>query len=912
MADAAPGGPKSPRGVPDPAPVKRPAPRTGGPPVIPARPAGVAGSSSRIPTVPGAAPPPLPPKAPEARPTGVVTSTKIPAPSPARPAQPPSSAKMQNPAAAPAGPAAPPRPAGPGASSTRVPVAPTAPAQPLSSTKMANPAAAPRAETRAPVAAPAPAQPPSSAKMQNPAAVPAGPAAPPRPAAPGASSTKIPLQAARAETRAPAAAPASTRPAQPLPPSSTKMQSPVVPPRPPVPPPSPPPLVEMSLLEDDEPEVTLPVADPSELILKTEASPSNPPVLVLKNKIAVLEERVAHGGFGEIWCGRVLNPFALVAERVVRGEDSPKWLGLDDLPLPEPVVDADGLVPETIPITDPLMIQKVYDGAERLWNEYLVKNAADPGAAREAYHGLLEMIDPILLDNPKIAVKVLKPALPAEQVAKDPSLAVQIRSESERRFAKESDLLRRLRHPNIVRRFGLVIDPDVGWCMLLEYIEGDDLEKVMKKLPHHRLPLPVAAVKVLEIAEALEFAHKQGILHRDLKPANIMLSAKDGRAILTDFGIGRWTDESMTQQLTMPGSMVGTPRYMAPEQIAGEKLTERTDMYQLGTLLFEMVAGQPAYGGLDQTTLFTMIAKGDVAHPVYIREVLPDISADFEALVEVARDKDPRNRWEFEEFIEKAKAIIAGQRYTQRRTERSMSQADVKRAYRRVVRLRKELSWREHRLGTEIHYVRLQEGIRDVRRLLEEKRHDDAMAAVEELTKDVQPLSDRYAGLKDEVAKLVREVQLAVSQDRAFRMLALAAGHLGHRNFPAVGATLNAAEQHLHALPEEGYVDVRNVFRRLREKFEPYRPFVEVFNTVTSSFVQEVARGIRDLYQLTAAMQPVEASRIRSLLEKVRAAEILLQSIHADKIGPAYEKTVKGLQEQRDALESLRQSPHVK
>jgi serine/threonine protein kinase len=706
-----------------------------------------------------------------------------------------------------------------------------------------------------------------------------------------------PAAAARAETRAPVSPP------------------PVVVPRPPVAPaPGPRPPVEEAapLLSDDEPEVTLPAADPSELILKTEPSPSNPPVLVLKNKIAVLEERVAHGGFGEVWAGRVLNPFALVAERVVRGEDSPKWLGLDDLPLPDLVVDADGMVPETVPITDPLLIQKVYDAAERLWNEYLAKRASDPGAAGEEYHGLLEMIDPVLLENPKIAVKVLKPALPAEQVAKDPGLAVQIRNESERRFAKESDLLRRLRHPNIVRRFGLVIDPDVGWCMLLEYIEGDDLEKVMKKLPHHRLPLPVAAVKVLEIAEALHFAHLQGILHRDLKPANIMLSAKDGRAILTDFGIGRWTDESMTQQLTIPGSMVGTPRYMAPEQIAGEKLTERTDMYQLGTLLFEMVAGQPAYGGLDQTTLFSMIAKADAAHPVYIREVLPEISSDFESLVEVARDKDPRNRWEFEEFIEKTKAIIGGQRYTQRRSDRGLSQADVKRAYRRVVRLRKELAWREHRLGTEIHYVRLQEGIRDVRTMLDEKRYDEAMAAVEELSKDVQPLSDRYADLKGEVAKLVREVQLAVSQDRAFRMLALAAGHLGHRNFPAVGATLTAAEQHLHALPEDGYVDVRNVFRRLREKFEPYRPFVEVFNTVTNSFVQEVARGIRDLYQLSAAMQPVEESRIRSLLEKVHAAEILLRSIHADKIGPAYEKTVKGLQEQRDALESLRQSPHTR
>jgi serine/threonine protein kinase len=657
------------------------------------------------------------------------------------------------------------------------------------------------------------------------------------------------------------------------------------------------------------PEATKPV---TKQVTKAEAPPPAAPAMVLKNKIAVLEERVAHGGFGEVWAGRVLNPFALVAERIVRGENSPKSLGLTDLPLSEPVVGEDGTVQEAETITDPILIQQVFDAAERLWNGYLAKHGDDPEAANREYHQILELIDPDLLESPRVAVKILKPALPADQAAKDPGLALQVRNESERRFVKESQLLRRLRHPNIVRRFGLVIDPDVGWCMLLDYIEGDDLDQVLHSLPNHRMPYTTAAAKALEVAEALHYAHRKGVIHRDLKPANIMLSAKDGRAILTDFGIGRWADESVTQALTMPGSMVGTPRYMAPEQIAGEKLTDRTDMYQLGTLLFEMLAGRPAYGGLDQTTLFTMIAKTDVGHPVYLREILPEISPDLETLVEVARDKDPKNRWDFEEFIEKLRAIIAGQRFTQKRAERTMSQDQIKRAYRRVVRLRKELAWREHRLGTEIHYVRLQEGIRDVRRLLEEKKHDQAMALVEELTKEVQTLSDRYKPLKEEVARLVESVQLAVAQDRAFRMLALAAGHLGQKNFPVVGATLNAAEQHLHALPGEGHTDVRNVYRRLRDRFEPYRPFVEVFNTVQNSFVQEVDRGIQELRQMGAAMQPIDESRIRSLNEKINAAEILLRSIEPDKIGSAYGKIVRELQEQRNALASLQRSGPAK
>jgi serine/threonine protein kinase/cell division protein FtsB len=689
------------------------------------------------------------------------------------------------------------------------------------------------------------------------------------------------------------------------------------PPSPAAPPPVPP--SSSSRSASTEPSRALPkkpqAPEAAALAQTPDARPPEPPRvpsrLFLKNNLAVLEERVASGGFGEVWSARVLNPFALVAERVVRGEEDPKWLGLEDLPAPPPAMaTTPGAEPEPefAPLTDPGVVRRVYDAADHLWKEYLDLRQKDSDRAREANRNLLELIDPALLQSSRIAVKVFRPAMLREMLANDPAGADQIREESERRFIKENDLLRRLQHPGIVRRFGLVNDSEIGWCLLLEFIEGDNLDEVLKKLPGHRLPLAVAAAKALEIADALDFAHRQGIIHRDLKPSNIMLSAKDSRAVLTDFGIGRWTDESRTQQLTIPGAMVGTPRYMAPEQILGERVTERTDMYQLGTLLFEMVGGQAAYAGFDQTSLFAMISKPNLSHPVYLRDLLPEISNDFETLIEVARDKDPGNRWDFDEFIDRLRALLQSGRLVQQRAERAVTHTDLKRSYRRATRLRKVLSWRERRLGSQIHIVRLQEEIQRTRQMLEDRKFDDALVAVEALAKEAESLSDRSESLKTEIARLLREVQLAVSQHRAFRMLALATQHLGQANYPAVGAALNAVEQHLHTLPLDGYTEVRNVYRRLLEKFEPCRPFVQVFNTVQTSFIHDVAAGIRELIQLAEAKQPVSVDRLRLLSEKIAAAQIMLRSIEPAKIGPVYERTVKTLQEQRATIEMLQQT----
>src|SRR5205814_477560 len=165
--------------------------------------------------------------------------------------------------------------------------------------------------------------------------------------------------------------------------------------------------------------------------------------------------------------------------------------------------------------------------ADRLSEEYLDRRRKDRERAAEEYRDLLALLDPLLRSERSIAVKVLRP--PA---AKDPDLEAVIVEESLRRFLQENDMLRGLDHPGIVRRLGLVQDPRMGWCLLMDYLEGDTLHEHLEKRKDRRMPIEEALRRVGEIAEALQYVHARGIIHRDLKPQNVMIRQDNSRAVI--------------------------------------------------------------------------------------------------------------------------------------------------------------------------------------------------------------------------------------------------------------------------------------------------------------------------------------------------------------------------------------------
>ncbi|HEX7838535.1 MAG TPA: serine/threonine-protein kinase [Kofleriaceae bacterium] len=164
------------------------------------------------------------------------------------------------------------------------------------------------------------------------------------------------------------------------------------------------------------------------------------------------------------------------------------------------------------------------------------------------------------------------------------------------RFQRELDAIERLDHPNVVRGLGHGTLGDGRPYLLLEYIEGPSLREVL----HERGALPPAEMlTILEpLCDALHVAHLAGLVHRDVKASNVILARRNAaiRPVLLDFGLVKLTDE-VGPGLTSSRSMLGTPAAMAPEQMRGQAVDARTDIYALGLLAFHMLTGQPAFGG---------------------------------------------------------------------------------------------------------------------------------------------------------------------------------------------------------------------------------------------------------------------------------------------------------------------------
>src|SRR6266478_1951757 len=215
-----------------------------------------------------------------------------------------------------------------------------------------------------------------------------------------------------------------------------------------------------------------------------------------------------------------------------------------------------------------------------------------------------------------------------------------------KRFKQELILARQVTHRNVIRIFDLG-QADGFKFITMEYLEGQDLRGVLRE--KGKLPPEEAAKIILQICRALEAAHSEGVIHRDLKPQNIMLDA-NGRAYVMDFGIAR---SAYLPVMTQTGALVGTPEYMSPEQAKGEKLDERSDLFSLGTILYELIIGQsPYYSDTPLATLWKRIQEK--AKPP--TEIDPTVPKPLSDIVAKALEIEPENRFasasEFAQHLE--------------------------------------------------------------------------------------------------------------------------------------------------------------------------------------------------------------------------------------------------------------------
>ncbi|HFD38551.1 MAG TPA: serine/threonine protein kinase [Anaerolineae bacterium] len=229
--------------------------------------------------------------------------------------------------------------------------------------------------------------------------------------------------------------------------------------------------------------------------------------------------------------------------------------------------------------------------------------------------------DPLL--DRKVAVKVLAPHLAWE-------------SDFVERFLREARSAARLRHPSIVTIYD--VGHEGNWYFLvMEYLAGPTLAQLIARQG------PMSSSRALpilrQLADALDYAHRQGLIHRDVKPGNVIIS-DEGQATLTDFGVARAAQET---RLTATGSVVGTPRYMSPEQARGDALDHRSDLYSLGVVAYEMLTGQVPFTA---TTPHAVLHKLIYEAPPPVRSRRPDLPPAIEPVMARALAKAPESRYQ--------------------------------------------------------------------------------------------------------------------------------------------------------------------------------------------------------------------------------------------------------------------------
>jgi formylglycine-generating enzyme required for sulfatase activity len=209
-----------------------------------------------------------------------------------------------------------------------------------------------------------------------------------------------------------------------------------------------------------------------------------------------------------------------------------------------------------------------------------------------------------------------------------------------RRFEGEAAAVAQLRHPNIIQVFDFNHDGET-YYMVLEFVPGETLHARLARLAaeNRRMPPDELISIAANVADAIAYAHQRGLIHRDIKPANVMINPQ-GQAVLMDFGIAKIMGSAAH---TATGTVVGTAQYISPEQVRGERPSERSDIYSLGVTLFEMAAGKPPFDGDSAMSIMLKHVNEPVPD---LRTLSPGTPPALIAIIERAMSKDPARRYQ--------------------------------------------------------------------------------------------------------------------------------------------------------------------------------------------------------------------------------------------------------------------------
>ena len=252
---------------------------------------------------------------------------------------------------------------------------------------------------------------------------------------------------------------------------------------------------------------------------------------------------------------------------------------------------------------------------ERIGNCRIVEEVASGGMA-VVYRAIQ---DPL---GRTVAIKALKSSAASEENVVT-------------RFEREAKSLAQLQHENIIHVYDFHRERGALF-IVMEYVQGIDLYDLLEKCG--RLPYDVATIIAMQVARALDYVHYRSIVHRDIKPANIMISRAGGVKVM-DFGIARDTNFG---DLTEAGTGIGTPAYMSPEQVLGDKLDARSDIFSLGVVLYQMVTGKKPFVEDEKRSAMHKIR---LEKHLGVRKLNPEIPRELERIIDKCLEKQPRDRW---------------------------------------------------------------------------------------------------------------------------------------------------------------------------------------------------------------------------------------------------------------------------
>ncbi len=238
--------------------------------------------------------------------------------------------------------------------------------------------------------------------------------------------------------------------------------------------------------------------------------------------------------------------------------------------------------------------------------------------------------------NRDVAVKVLDLGL-----TPSPTLA--------ERFVREARTIAQLEHPHIVPIYKVGGYQNEVLYIVMRFVDGPSLRQLLDK--HQRLSVGDAARIARQVADALAYAHRHGVVHRDVKPDNILLDSS-GHVLVTDFGIAKAAQEASATQLTTEGMIIGTPQYMSPEQATGDTVDGRSDIYSLGIVLYQMLAGAPPFDG--RSSAQSILMKQATVTPTPMRRIRSDVPAALAQVLDRTLAKAPAQRFQSAEEVSRA------------------------------------------------------------------------------------------------------------------------------------------------------------------------------------------------------------------------------------------------------------------